>query len=183
MKTEQLMNEIREANLSYLMLAQTMIREDRDTAIYRLGVNEAVANIIEKLSPAQLVRMAVGSTVAACQDSYLQMLAADGTLSDEQAEASGVQQRVEGKIATIAQAVIDGNSHFYVTLEGSSDIYDFALPDLLAIVRYRVGDQIAFTCTAEETPTADGSQEDEDATAVAEDAGAALVRPVTAIEQ
>ena len=127
--------------------------------------------------------VATGSTVAACQDSYLQMLAADGTLSDEQAEASGVQQRVEGKIATIAQAVIDGNSHFYVTLEGSSDIYDFALPDLLSIVRYRVGDQIAFTCTAEEAPTADGSQEDEDATAVAEDAGAALVRPVTAIEQ
>ena len=61
MKTEQLMEEIREANLSYLMLAQSMIREDKDAAIFRLGVNEDVANIIERLSPAQLVRMAASN--------------------------------------------------------------------------------------------------------------------------
>ena len=61
MKTEQLMNEIRDANLSYLMLAQNMVREDRDTAIYRLGITDAVANILEKLSPAQLVRMAASN--------------------------------------------------------------------------------------------------------------------------
>lgn len=59
--TEQLMNEIREANLSYLMLAQNMVRQDRDAAVYRLGVSEDVANVIAKLSPAQLVRMAGSS--------------------------------------------------------------------------------------------------------------------------
>ena len=58
MKTEQMMNEIREANLSYLMLAQSMVKEDRDTAIYRLGVSEDVADVLEHLSPAQVVRMA-----------------------------------------------------------------------------------------------------------------------------
>ena len=58
MKTEQMMNEIREANLSYLMLAQSMVKEDRDTAIYRLGVSEDVADVLERLSPAQVVRMA-----------------------------------------------------------------------------------------------------------------------------
>ena len=57
MKTEQLMNEIREANLSYLMLAQSMVKEDRDTAMFRLGVSEDVANVLEKLSPAQILRM------------------------------------------------------------------------------------------------------------------------------
>jgi flagellar transcriptional activator FlhD len=58
MKSEQLLNEIREANLSYLMLAQNMVREDRETAIFRLGVSEDVANILEKLSPSQIVRIA-----------------------------------------------------------------------------------------------------------------------------
>jgi flagellar transcriptional activator FlhD len=62
MKSEQLMNEIREANLSYLMLAQSMIREDRAAAMYRLGVSEEVAGLIEGLTPAQVVRMA-GSTM------------------------------------------------------------------------------------------------------------------------
>ena len=62
MKSEQLMNEIREANLSYLMLAQSMIREDRAAAMYRLGVSEEVADLLEGLTPAQVVRMA-GSTM------------------------------------------------------------------------------------------------------------------------
>lgn len=123
--------------------------------------------------------VATGGTVAACQDNYLAMLAADGTLSEEQAVESGAQETVSGKIATIAQAVIDGNSHFYVTLEGSAEIYDFALPDLLGIVRYRVGDEISFTCTAEEVVSE--SETDDDAGATEEDDGA-LVRPVTAIE-
>jgi flagellar transcriptional activator FlhD len=58
MKSEQLTNEIREANLSYLMLAQSMIRDDRAAAMYRLGISEEVASIIEGLTPAQVVRMA-----------------------------------------------------------------------------------------------------------------------------
>jgi len=62
MKSEQLTNEIREANLSYLMLAQSMLREDRATAMYRLGITEEVADMLEQLSPAQVVRMA-GSTM------------------------------------------------------------------------------------------------------------------------
>ena len=61
MKTEQLLNEIREANLSYLMLAQSMVKEDRDTAMFRLGVSDDVANVLEKLSPAQLVRIAASN--------------------------------------------------------------------------------------------------------------------------
>ena len=61
MKTEQMMNEIREANLSYLMLAQSMVKEDHDAAIYRLGVSDDVANILERLTPAQVVRMAASN--------------------------------------------------------------------------------------------------------------------------
>jgi flagellar transcriptional activator FlhD len=61
MKAEQLTNEIREANLSYLMLAQSLIREDRATAMYRLGITEEVADMLEQLSPAQVVRMAAST--------------------------------------------------------------------------------------------------------------------------
>ena len=42
----------------------------------------------------------------------------------------------------MAQAVIEGNSHFYVTLEGDSHIYDFAMPGMVEIVSYSVGDKI-----------------------------------------
>ena len=46
MKTEQLLEEIREANLTYLILAQQMIRLDKVQALFRLGVSEQVADIL-----------------------------------------------------------------------------------------------------------------------------------------
>ena len=63
MTAEQILAEIREANLSYLMLAQSLIRTDREQALYRLGVSEETATIIGSLSPAQMMKMASGNTL------------------------------------------------------------------------------------------------------------------------
>jgi flagellar transcriptional activator FlhD len=63
MNTEQILAEIREANLSYLMLAQSLVRSDRDQALFRLGINEDTAVLIDKLTPAQMMKMAVGNTL------------------------------------------------------------------------------------------------------------------------
>ncbi len=61
MKTEQLREEIRETNLTYLMLAQRMLREDRPQAMFRLGLSEETAAIIESLSTAQILKLAAAS--------------------------------------------------------------------------------------------------------------------------
>jgi flagellar transcriptional activator FlhD len=66
MKTEQLLDEIREANLTYLLLAQQMIRQDRPQALFRLGIGEHVADIVENLSTAQVLKIA-GSNMLMCQ--------------------------------------------------------------------------------------------------------------------
>jgi flagellar transcriptional activator FlhD len=55
---EQLLEEVREVNLAYLVLAQHMIRADKAQAMYRLGVSEEVANVVDQLSPAQLMKIA-----------------------------------------------------------------------------------------------------------------------------
>ena len=44
METNQILAEIREANLSYMMLAQSLIRSDREQALFRLGISEETAN-------------------------------------------------------------------------------------------------------------------------------------------
>ena len=92
----------------------------------------------------QYQSVATGSTVEECQEAYLGMLAADGLLAEEDAAVS--TREVTGTIARVAQAVIEGNSHFYVTLEGDETIYDFALPGLVEIVTYAPGDTISFRC-------------------------------------
>jgi flagellar transcriptional activator FlhD len=63
MTTEQILAEIREANLSYLMLAQSLIRSDREQALYRLGICEDTANTIGALTPAQTMKVAQSSTL------------------------------------------------------------------------------------------------------------------------
>jgi Flagellar transcriptional activator (FlhD). len=58
MNQDQMLDEIRDANLSYLLLAQRMIREDRAQAMFRLGVSEQVADIVGNLSMAQVIKIA-----------------------------------------------------------------------------------------------------------------------------
>ncbi|THF60965.1 flagellar transcriptional regulator FlhD [Pseudothauera rhizosphaerae] len=58
MERPDFQEEIRELNLAYLMLAQQMLRSDRETAMYRLGMGSEMADLIEGLSAAKLVRMA-----------------------------------------------------------------------------------------------------------------------------
>ena len=63
MTSEQLLAEIREANLTYLMLAQTLIRQDKAEAVFRLGINEDAADILASLSAAQVLKLASRNTL------------------------------------------------------------------------------------------------------------------------
>ena len=61
MNEDRILAEIRETNLSYLILAQSLIRTDRVQALYRLGLSEEVADLLDQLSPAQMMRIAQGN--------------------------------------------------------------------------------------------------------------------------
>jgi flagellar transcriptional activator FlhD len=58
MKATDTYNDIKEVNLAYLMLAQNMIRADREAAVFRLGISEEIADILEALTPGQILKMA-----------------------------------------------------------------------------------------------------------------------------
>lgn len=57
MNTNAMMAEIRDANLGYLMLAQQMIRSDKATAIFRLGISTEIADLIDGLNNAQILKL------------------------------------------------------------------------------------------------------------------------------
>ena len=63
MNNEQILAEIRETNLSYLMLAQNLIRADREQALFRLGISEEAADRLASLSPAQVLKIASSNTL------------------------------------------------------------------------------------------------------------------------
>jgi flagellar transcriptional activator FlhD len=63
MNADQMLAEIREANLSYLMLAQTLIRSDREQAMFRLGLGEDSITLIDALTAAQMMKIASSNSL------------------------------------------------------------------------------------------------------------------------
>ena len=61
MNTAQLHEGIRDINLNYLMLAQQMIKKDKSAAIFRLGINKDLAEVVGNLTPTQIIKMAASN--------------------------------------------------------------------------------------------------------------------------
>ena len=140
-----------------------------DTPTYFMALKDN-AGLVKKYAMVDIQsyqNVAVGDTVADTQKSYLSLIAANGSGSGDSSVSSSAQEAT-GVIKTVATAVIDGNSHFYVTLEGDSKIYDFALPGMIEIVQYGQGDSITFkyvegdpTCAAQQIEEAKASSSTE----------------------
>lgn len=56
-------SDIGNLNLSYLLLAQRLVKEDAATAMYRLGIGREMAELLGSLSLAQIVKLASSNLV------------------------------------------------------------------------------------------------------------------------
>jgi flagellar transcriptional activator FlhD len=61
MSINETIDEVREANLSYLMLAQQMLREDKEAAMFRLGIGAGLADTLQSLTTSQVLKMAASN--------------------------------------------------------------------------------------------------------------------------
>ena len=57
-RSSETRESIREINLSYIMLAQRMLREDKPVGMFRLGLSSELADLLAGLSLAQIVKLA-----------------------------------------------------------------------------------------------------------------------------
>ena len=58
MHTSELLKHIYDINLSYLLLAQRLIVQDKASAMFRLGINEEMATTLAALTLPQMVKLA-----------------------------------------------------------------------------------------------------------------------------
>ena len=84
--------------------------------------------------------VAIGDSVSQCEDNYLELLFSNGVKEVE--KDTREIMTATGKITKIAQAVIDGSSHYYIMIEGSDEIFDVSVVDFIDIVRYEVGQEV-----------------------------------------
>lgn len=88
--------------------------------------------------------VAIGDTVDACQRQYMTLMKENGIESSVNQENL---KEVTGVIERMAEAVVDGNSHYYLVLKGSDVIYDVSVADNLSIIRYQEGDRVTLEYT------------------------------------
>ena len=84
--------------------------------------------------------VAVGDTVSECEDNYTALMYENGI--KETPEDTRDVLSVTAPITKIAQGVIGGNSHYYIMLEGSEEIFDVSVVDFIDIIRYDVGEEV-----------------------------------------
>ena len=92
----------------------------------------------------QYQNVAIGDTVAQCEKSYINILKSTGINT-----LPSVQDTVTGKIAKLVPAVLDGNTHYYILLDGDDEIYDVPVT-ILNIITFDVGDAITMEYVQED---------------------------------
>ena len=84
--------------------------------------------------------VATGDTVSECEAQYTDLMYENGI--KQEAEDTREIMTITAPITKIAQGVVDGNSHFYIMLEGSDAIFDVSVVDFIDIIRYDAGDEV-----------------------------------------
>ena len=137
--------------------AEGQVQHLRYTATFPILINVAnvptyfialkdAAGLVKKFAMIDIQRyqnVAIGDSVAECQKNYQALLTREGIDMTGGASASG--NTITGTIANIVSAVIDSNTHIYFTIAGDSRIFDAALPGMMKMVKFKVGDTISFT--------------------------------------
>lgn len=89
----------------------------------------------------QYTIVSIGDTITECERNYISQLK-DSHLVSSDSEVAG---KASGVISKIAQVVVEGNTHYYMMLEGYNDIFDINVSEHIEIIKYNVGDSIAFS--------------------------------------
>ena len=87
---------------------------------------------------AQYQIVATGTTVSACERSYIQMLSDKGITQQEELP----QTQVTGTVAEIRTAVLEGNSYYFLRLEGADVFYSISAVQNRDVVTVNVGDTV-----------------------------------------
>ena len=98
--------------------------------------------------------VATGDTVAECEQGYLALLSQNGVL-DGNTGLSGTET-VEGTIAELRSAVLDGNTVVFIRLTGSELFYTVSAVDQPLAVILNEGDRVAVTFRPGEGSILDG---------------------------
>ena len=124
---------------------------DQPTYFMSLKGEDGLVKMYAMVNVQQYNIVETGSTVAECEANYRRALADSGLISDGDAEAvPSDQEEISGAIAEIRTAVLDGNSYYFLRLEGQEAFYAVNAAENPLAVILNAGDQVTIAYTAGE---------------------------------
>ena len=124
---------------------------DQPTYFMALKGNDGLVKMYAMVNVQQYNIVETGGTVAECEANYRRTLADNGLISDSESEAApSDQEEVSGAVAEIRTAVLDGNSYYFLRLEGEDVFYAVNAAENPLAVILNVGDQVTVSYTAGE---------------------------------
>ena len=124
---------------------------DQPTYFMSLKGEDCLVKMYAMVNVQQYNIVETGSTVAECEANYRRALADSGLISDGDAEAvPSDQEEISGAIAEIRTAVLDGNSYYFLRLEGQDTFYAVNAAENPLAVILNAGDQVTIAYTAGE---------------------------------
>ena len=130
-------------NLKYEATFPLLINVDNQPT-YFMALKDN-AGLVKKYAMIDIQRyqnVAVGDTLEETEKSYKKLLRANGVSVDDGSSSTKSDSSATGTISLISPVVLDGNSHYYVMLNGDDTLYDCPIATVTDIVRYKEGDTI-----------------------------------------
>lgn len=131
-------------NLGYRSTFPLLLNIDGE-ATYFMALKDAagLVKMYAMVNVQQYQYVATGETIRDCEKMYRELLVSKGISTIEPGEI----QEANGVIEVLQPVVLEGNTHYYLCLQGDDHIYDVDLSNttLIETIRFRVGDRVKFT--------------------------------------
>ena len=131
-------------NLGYRSTFPLLLNIDGE-ATYFMALKDAagLVKMYAMVNVQQYQYVATGETIRDCEKMYRELLVSKGISTIEPGEI----QEANGVIEVLQPVVLEGNTHYYLCLQGDDHIYDVDLSNTILIeaIRFRVGDRVKFT--------------------------------------
>lgn len=138
-------------NLKYEATFPLLINVDNQPT-YFMALKDN-AGLVKKYAMIDIQRyqnVAVGDTLEETEKSYKKLLRANGvSTNDDSGKATKMDGTATGTISLISPVVLDGNSHYYVMLNGDGTLYDCPVANVVDIVRFKEGDSVTLTVSGD----------------------------------
>ena len=130
-------------NLGYRATFPLLLNIDGE-ATYFMALKDAagLVKMYAMVNVQQYQYVATGETIRDCEKTYREMLVSKGIST----ATPGETQEAAGIIEVLQPVVLEGNTHYYLCIQGDDHIYDVDLSNtaLIEAIRFQVGDRVKF---------------------------------------